>query len=106
MAIYYAGTDYDTAEDYMKLKFGFDNPAVPIEAGHLIKMSAIQDDNSQAGYMEMETSRTESYNRKRIGRYVGGSVSDLQNTSDFTNRTFTANGTDYKIIKLPLHLIL
>ena len=56
--------------------------------------------------MELETSGTESYNRKRIGRYVGGSIATLTDTTDFTSRTFIAGDSDYKVISLPVHITL
>ena len=56
--------------------------------------------------MELETSDTESYNRKRIIRYVGESVATLTNTTDFTSTTFTTCSSYYKVISLPVHLTL
>ena len=104
--VYYAGTDYQTAETYGMLKFSFDTPTISIEGGRIIKRSSTVDDNDEGGYMELETSGTESYNRKRVGRYIGPTIANLATTEIFSSRTFTASDKDYKILKLPVHLTL
>ena len=106
LGILYPGTSYTEAEDYAKLRYAFDTPAVPIEGGTLLKPSLIANASGETGYMELDGSGEEAYGRSQVGRYIGPSVADLNASTLFISRTFTSSGTDYKILKLPVHLTL
>ena len=79
---------------------------VPIEGGRLLNRSGLVDDNGEYGYMGLETSGAESYNRKRTGRYIGGTITDINDTEDFTERTFEVDETEYRVSTIPVHLTL
>ena len=106
LGIVYPGTSYTEAEDYAKLLYSFDNPAVPVNPDTLLTPSMIIDANGETRYMELAPESSEAYGRSIVGRYIGPYVSDLNTTMLFTSETFSTAGIDYRIVKLPVHLTL
>lgn len=72
-----------------------------IEDRMILKRNTILDDNTDKWYMELETSNMESYNHKRINRYIRRSI-----TYDFIFRTFTTAMVDYNVIIFSMYLTL